>query len=282
MAIYVTGDTHGVHGMLNVLRSYPARRAKMTKNDYLIVCGDFGCIWDPIMPDGREPGYERHALDDMDYKGPTILFVPGNHENYDRLTGLTRPEYLDAWPCRKLSDEARQKLLSGYPQKQWNGGTVRVIRPSIMMLESGEFDIDDRHVLAIGGAPSHDIDGGLPDPMHYPSEEALNDACYKLLLKQAAYRVRHISWWPQEVPPQEKMDEILNLVNGKSYDIVVTHDLPASAKAVLGYHEDEPMTPFLQKVKESITYKAWYAGHYHTDRMLPDNVRVMYKDLRIA
>lgn len=41
--IYATGDLHG-----NTLRFRPQyfpERAEMTKDDYMIVCGDFGCIW---------------------------------------------------------------------------------------------------------------------------------------------------------------------------------------------------------------------------------------------
>ena len=41
--IYATGDLHG-----NALRFQPQYfpvQAKMTKDDFVIVCGDFGCIW---------------------------------------------------------------------------------------------------------------------------------------------------------------------------------------------------------------------------------------------
>lgn len=280
MAIYATGDTHGVHGLINVLRSRPARLAEMTKDDYLVICGDFGCVWDPILPDGREPGYERHALDDVDYKGPTVLFVPGNHENYDRLTGLTEPDYLDAWPCAELSDTAREKLLSGYPRMPWHGGTVRAIRPSIMMLEPGEFEIDGRRVLAFGGAPSHDVQGGLPDPRDYGSEAELHAACLKIAATQEPFRVRHVSWWPQEVPSRETMESVLDVARGKSYDLVFTHDLPMEAKKALGYDDADPVCLFLQELFDAIRFKAWYAGHYHMDRDLPGGIRVMYKDFR--
>ncbi len=41
--IYATGDLHG-----NALRFQPQyfpEQAEMTKEDCMIVCGDFGCIW---------------------------------------------------------------------------------------------------------------------------------------------------------------------------------------------------------------------------------------------
>ena len=45
MSIYVTGDTH--HdldiGKLNK-KNFPTQKS-MTKNDYVIICGDFGGVW---------------------------------------------------------------------------------------------------------------------------------------------------------------------------------------------------------------------------------------------
>ena len=44
MAVYVTGDTHG--DWMNRLKtdSFPEQK-EMTKDDYVIICGDFG-LWD--------------------------------------------------------------------------------------------------------------------------------------------------------------------------------------------------------------------------------------------
>ena len=42
-----------------------------------------------------------------------------------------------------MSDNDKKKILNGYPQKAWNGGMVREIRPSVLMLERGYvFNID--------------------------------------------------------------------------------------------------------------------------------------------
>ena len=42
--VYATGDTHG-----NFLRFYSENfpeQETMTKSDYVIICGDFGGVWD--------------------------------------------------------------------------------------------------------------------------------------------------------------------------------------------------------------------------------------------
>jgi hypothetical protein len=54
----------------------------MTKDDYVIVCGDFG-IWD----DSKR---KRYWLKWLDEKPFTTLFVDSNHENFDLLAGYSR------------------------------------------------------------------------------------------------------------------------------------------------------------------------------------------------
>lgn len=48
----------------------------MTKQDYVIICGDFGGVWD-----GSKR--EKYWLDWLEDKPFTTLFVSGNHENYN-------------------------------------------------------------------------------------------------------------------------------------------------------------------------------------------------------
>ncbi len=47
----------------------------MTKDDYMIVCGDFGGVW---FGDKRD----NAQLDELEQLPFTVLFVGGNHENY--------------------------------------------------------------------------------------------------------------------------------------------------------------------------------------------------------
>ena len=47
--IYVTGDTHG--GFLERLSvsAFPEQK-EMTRNDFVIILGDFGGVWDNSLP----------------------------------------------------------------------------------------------------------------------------------------------------------------------------------------------------------------------------------------
>ena len=80
--IYITGDTHGAFQRLST-KNFPEQR-EMTKDDYLIICGDFGLIWDV----GAESKEEKYWLKWFEEKPFTLLFIDGNHENYDLLNSI--------------------------------------------------------------------------------------------------------------------------------------------------------------------------------------------------
>ena len=108
--IYVTGDTHGDWVSRLSTDAFPEQK-EMTKEDYVIVCGDFG-IW-------NDTKQERYNLDWLEDKPFTTLFVDGNHENFDRLYAM--------------------------PVSEWHGGKVHEIRPSVLHLMRGEiFEIEDK------------------------------------------------------------------------------------------------------------------------------------------
>ena len=44
MAIFVTGDTHREHDFAK-LEFFAKRNPQLTKNDYVIIAGDFGGVW---------------------------------------------------------------------------------------------------------------------------------------------------------------------------------------------------------------------------------------------
>ena len=91
--IYITGDCHGNFERFNV--SIFSEQKEMTKDDYVIICGDFGGVWSKY----EESRQETMILDWFDCKSFTALFVLGNHENFDRL--------------------------SEYPVEKWHGGKVQ-------------------------------------------------------------------------------------------------------------------------------------------------------------
>ena len=128
--IYITGDTHADFSKFE--KNKLPIQTEMTKDDYVIICGDFGGVWNYIV----ESMYEKCWLDWLNEKNFTTLFVDGNHENFERLYR--------------------------YPVEEWHGGKVHKIRESVIHLMRGEvFDIDNKKFFTFGGAKSHDINDGI-------------------------------------------------------------------------------------------------------------------------
>ena len=129
--VYITGDTHAVFNRFNT-KNFPEQK-EMTKDDFVIVCGDFGGIW-------YDNKYERHWLKWLSEKPFTILYVDGNHENFDRL----------------YSEE--------FEVVDFHGGKAHKLNDSVYHLMRGEiFDFEGKKFLAFGGSRSHDIDDGILD-----------------------------------------------------------------------------------------------------------------------
>lgn len=119
--IYVTGD---LHGDIDRFKDYEYK--KLRPGDTLLVCGDFGFIWD-----GSKK--EQQNLDKLAEKKYTIAFVDGCHENFD--------------------------LLEQYKLGIWNGGKAQQIRPNIYHLMRGQiFTIEDKKIFAFGGGHSSDFE----------------------------------------------------------------------------------------------------------------------------
>ena len=46
MKIFITGDVHGRHDCEKIQMFRQLYKNELTLDDYLIICGDFGLIWD--------------------------------------------------------------------------------------------------------------------------------------------------------------------------------------------------------------------------------------------
>ena len=88
--IYITGDTHG-NIDFNKLKNYFSKRY-VTHKDYLIILGDAGIVW------SEEDCY----IHDYNYLGLTVLFIDGNHENFELLDKFPIIEYKGA-KCHRLA-----------------------------------------------------------------------------------------------------------------------------------------------------------------------------------
>lgn len=292
MAIYITGDTHGAHeigfhsvdGYMSRLNTeaFPEQK-EMTKDDMVIICGDFGGVWKTDRRTTKEPASEKSDLDWLEGRPFTTLFVPGNHENYDRLTGCKNEKLLESWFYSKMPETEKEKLREGYPRKEWHGGYVRELRPSVLMLERGYvFDLNGFSCFAFGGAASHDISDGILDPSDSKTESEFEKTYQSMFGK--SFRVRGVSWWDQEMPTEEEMETgreniLRHMRTHGKIDVVVTHDAPASDKIYLGYDGTDKLNRYLESLRDIMAYKAWFYGHLHENRKIMDKHYLIYEQI---
>ena len=244
MAIFITGDTHGDFSRLLPAAFYEQR--DLTKEDYLILCGDFGGVWD-----GGDA--EQQWLDWLETRSFTTLFVSGNHENYD--------------------------LLRNYPISQWHGGLVQAIRPSVLHLMRGQlYNICGKRIFTMGGASSHDIRDGILEPDNPDYERKLR----QLNAAGALYRVNHRSWWKEELPGEDEYRTAREALDKTGWDLdyIITHCAPTSI-ALMGsrHNEADRLTDFLQEVQERAKYHYWLFGHYHDNNAIDEKHILLWEQI---
>lgn len=124
--IMVLGDTHG-----NTDQALLAVQTAGAMNiDTIVQCGDFG-LWDHFK---KGVDFLDEVNRELMDNGITLIWVDGNHENFDRLE----------WYC------------ANNPKNQW--GQV-FIRSNILYSPRGcKWKLDDKMFMSVGGAVSVDKD----------------------------------------------------------------------------------------------------------------------------
>lgn len=238
--LYVTGDLHADFDELL------ARVQGLTARDCLLVCGDFGFLWNNSMR-------EKLRLDLMNAMLPcTLLFVDGNHENFD--------------------------LLAALPAEEWHGGKAHRVRSKIYHLMRGQvFTLYGRTLFTMGGASSHDIDDGVLEP----DDPSLRGKCRALTEAGGLYRVNHVSWWKAELPDgAEQAEGLRNLArSGWRVDYVASHCLPSSVQDQFssGLYTHDSLTDYFDVVRGCCRFNAWFCGHYHRDACYLEQFHVCYR-----
>lgn len=249
--IYLTGDTHAKFNRFTT-DNFPEQK-NLTKDDYVIICGDFGGVWNYL----GETNEEKYWLDWLNKKPFTTLFVDGNHENFERL--------------------------NKYPRMKYHGGMVHRIRDSVLHLMRGYvFDFDGKKFFTFGGAKSHDIQDGILDPKDYPTLSELVKVYNIRTRFGEMLRIKGISWWKEELPTKAEMDRgIRNLekVNWK-VDYVISHCAPLSISSKMYPDDSDKLTVYFDDlIKRGLLFRAWYFGHYHNNRTFDYKYHMIFQDI---
>lgn len=132
--VYITGDMHGC-----LERLYDRNFRRLKSGDVLIVCGDFGYIFN-----GDKT--ERQVIDFLGSRRFVTAFVDGTHDNLDTIN-RARVTY-------------------------WHGGLVHRINGNLIHLMRGQiFEIEGSSFFTFGGGESTDKDMRVEQGYWWRQEE---------------------------------------------------------------------------------------------------------------
>lgn len=145
--IYVTGDMHG-----DITRFKQKTIKQLKKTDVLIICGDFGFVWN-----GSDQ--EKKQLEWIGRRRFTTLFIDGVHENFD--------------------------LLDQYPEQELYGGRVRGLGKRLFYLQRGQvYEIEGKRIFVMGGGESIDKESRAKLSTYWaqemPTAAEIEEAAYRL------------------------------------------------------------------------------------------------------
>lgn len=201
-----------------------------------------------------------------------ILIILGDAgvNYYGGLKDIYKKEYISKLPitlfCVHGNHEQRPYHFPVYVEQEWHGGTVYVEPefPNIIFAKDGEiYDFNGKKAMVIGGAYSVDkmwrivrSYGGTPE------------------------------WWPDEQPSEEIKAYVEHQLEKCDWkiDVVLSHTVPLSYEPTEVFlpnidqnSVDKSTEEWLETIEQRLEYKAWYAGHYHTEKKV-DKLQLMFED----
>ena len=170
----------------------------------------------------------------------------------DRLSKRILSSLPVTFLCIHGNHEIRPQNIPEYKPTIWNGGRVLVEEkyPNILFAEDGEiYDLDGVKALVIGSAYSV-------------------DKFYRLQ--------RGFGWWADEQPSEETKRKIEAVLSArKDIDIILSHTCPKkhiptemSLPMIDQRTVDNSTEEWLDAIEDAVDYKAWYCGHWHTDKRI--------------
>ena len=153
--------------------------------------------------------------------------------------------------CIHGNHEIRPVHIPGYDEIIWNGGKawVQPQFPNLIFAGDGEiYTLNGLRYLVIGGAYSVD--------KHYRLS-------------------RGAGWWPDEQPLTEIKAYTEQQIRYNPVDIVLSHTctfkyVPREMflSGIDQSTEDDRTERWLDTIEEAVEYKAWFCGHWHTDKRI--------------
>ncbi len=164
--------------------------------------------------------------------------------------------------CIHGNHENRPENIPSYHKALFHGGLAYVEDeyPNILFAIDGQvYQLGGLQCLVCGGAYSVD----------------------KQYRQLKGYR-----WWPDEQPSEKTKAKVENVLDnlGWKIDVILTHTCPSKyipiEMFISGIDQskvDNSTEEWLDTVENRCEYRAWYCGHYHTDKRV-DKLRFLFRD----
>ena len=228
--IYVTGDTHAKQNNW-ITKIHPV----LSMGDIIIVAGDFGIgFW------GNKAMSEEFFFDWLESQSYTVLFIDGNHENFDKL--------------------------NTYAVEEWMGGKVHRIRNNLIHLMRGEiYNIEDITLFTFGGGFSLDCYRRTPGIDWWPDDEMPSGTEYKNAENNLSKSENSVDFIITHTAPYESV-YYLSTNGNLGIKKLVTEELP--------------LTSFFDTLQKNVSYTHWYFGHMHADEEIWRNQTALASSIR--
>ena len=217
--IFITGDTHCYRDWKKLNTTNFPEQKKLTKDDYVIITGDFGGVWALDKTD-------KYIIKTYENRNFTTLFVDGNHENHD--------------------------ALDQYPVEEWNGGKIHRISDTVIHLMRGQvFNIDGKTFFTMGGAQSTDKEY-RKEGISWWSRELPSDEEYAEAIKnleahdfKVTYIISHCA--PEDYAYDNSIMDIarnLNKLTGFFSSLITEYNIDFEGWYFGHYHQDTDFDKF--------------------------------------
>lgn len=160
--------------------------------------------------------------------------------------------------CVHGNHEMRPWNVPGYQLREWNGGKVWVQEeyPNLLFAKDGEiFDLGGYKCIVIGGAYSVDKTRRI---------------------------IRGYGWWEDEQPSGEIKEYVECQLRENNIDVILSHTCPLKYVPVEMFlpginsrKVDDNTEQWLDVIEDNFDYKAWYCGHWHTDKRV-DKIHFLF------
>lgn len=250
--IFVCGDTHGKIDMQKV-HLWSQKNQDLTKDDILIVLGDWGSVW-------YSRGHKNYRKDLKEHrnwvrKPFTTIAQLGNHENYNLIEQLPIVE--------KYNGKFYELTVKDYHQKETIG--------TILIMMRGEvYNIYGKTFFSMGGAESNDKETRTLGKDYWtqelPTEEEKQYGIDNL--KKHSFKVDYVI---AHNCPNSIGDKLKLRSTKYGKDVFDTSRMNKKASDPIGTYFDELL-------KMGLNFKEFHFGHWHADEVIDDKYFCHYNN----